>query len=169
MDDPNFHQTAIVMIEHNGEGAMGLVINRPLEMRIDEAWSQISQTPCVHEQRLYQGGPCPGPLMVMHTDAMLADRELLPGLFFSSESQQVETLMQTAVDKVRFIVGYAGWGPGQLENELEWGVWRACRGEVGEVFEDPQHVWLRLLKKADPTEAALIRQPALRPSDPSLN
>ena len=77
--------------------------------------------------------------------------------------------MQANIGKVRFIVGYAGWGPGQLESELQGGVWRACRGEVAEVFEIPEQTWLRLLRKADPTEATLVSKPSLRPSDPTMN
>lgn len=169
MDDPNFHRTVIVMVEHSDEGAMGLVINRPLETTIDEAWRQVSSIHCEHDGPVFQGGPCPGPLMILHADDDRPGREIQTGLFFAHEAEEVENIIQNHVTPARFVVGYAGWGPGQLDDEFEWGVWLACDASVNQLFGDTSRLWMRLLEQIDPTAAALAAKPGLNPSDPSMN
>src|SRR5437764_733950 len=83
--DPNFAQSVILMIQHNDEGALGLVLNRPLGMSVRSAWEQVSEIPCEIESPLLKGGPCEGPLMVVHTSAALSQVEVLPGVYFSTE------------------------------------------------------------------------------------
>lgn len=169
MDDPNFQRSVILMLEHNDEGAMGLVINRPLAVCIDEAWNRISDMPCAHESHVFQGGPCPGPLMVLHREAHIGGQQVASGLYVSSESPEVERLMGESLTQIRFVIGYAGWGAQQLEDEMHWGVWRAVSSEPSTCFKQPEQLWLDLLRQVDPTAAMLESKPHLRPSDPSMN
>lgn len=169
MDDPNFHHTVVLMLEHHEQGSMGLVLNRPLSLTIDDAWNRISDQPCEHDTAVFQGGPCPGPLMVLHREADIGGMQVMPGFYVSSESPEVERLIGQPLSQVRFIIGYAGWGPQQLEDEMQWGVWRACPGDAGMCFATPERMWLDTLRQIDPTLAMLEANPHLRPSDPSMN
>lgn len=169
MDDPNFHRTVILMLEHDDEGSMGLILNRPLSLNIDEAWNRISELPCHHEGPVYQGGPCPGPLMVVHGEADIGGMTVMPGLYMSSESPEIERLMRQPLTQVRFVIGYAGWGPGQLEDEMQWGVWRTVAGQARMCFDDADSMWMNMLRHIDPTLAMLEAKPHIRPSDPTMN
>ena len=123
MDDPNFAYAVILMVEHSDEGALGLVLNRPTETKVDEVWDQISVLPCPLDQVLLRGGPCPGPLMLLHNHQRHAQVEVCDGVCFTTEEPLVQDLISEQADPLRFFLGYAGWGPGQLEGELGQGSW----------------------------------------------
>src|SRR5687768_5273835 len=76
--DPNFFRSVVLLVQHTDAGALGLVLNRPLEMTINDAWGQVSETPCDATGFLHQGGPCEGPLMVLHTDSALPELPVIP-------------------------------------------------------------------------------------------
>jgi len=65
--DPNFRKSVVLLVQHNEEGAMGLVLNRPTETKLCEAWTQVAETDCASDASLNLGGPCEGPLMALHT------------------------------------------------------------------------------------------------------
>src|SRR5205814_2997514 len=67
--DPNFFRSVVLLVQHTENGALGLILNHPLEMTIANAWEQVSEMPCEATGVLHQGGPCDGPLMVLHTEA----------------------------------------------------------------------------------------------------
>src|ERR1700761_360810 len=67
--DPNFARSIVLIVQHDENGAMGLVLNRPLETTVAEAWTQVSAVPYPNNDTLFQGGPCEGPLMVVHREA----------------------------------------------------------------------------------------------------
>src|SRR5690242_14348149 len=104
--DPNFQRSVILMIQHDGNSALGVVLNRPLEITIQEACEEL-ETNCFAEGRLFQGGPCQGPLLVIHTEQDEADGEILPGLFFTTDREKVERLLTNEEQTtMKFVVGY---------------------------------------------------------------
>src|ERR1700720_344277 len=80
--DPNFARAVVLMVSHGEEGSLGLVLNRPLEMTVKEACEQVLETTCEIDDALHQGGPCEGPLMVLHTQmpALQLEPEIVPGI-----------------------------------------------------------------------------------------
>ncbi len=171
MLDPNFAQTVTLLIEHNEDGCFGLVLNRPTPMTVAKAWEQVSQAACAHEGFLHQGGPCPGPLMIVHNDADRAMVRISPTLHFTNDKDQVESLLVKPASMMRCFVGYAGWGAGQLEEELERQSWIVTAATASRVFQGPgtpEH-WFDLLRHVSPSQAAILRRPELWPSDPSVN
>ena len=102
---------------------LGLVLNRPLTAAIQTVWKQVSETPCLVEGFVHQGGPCEGPLMVVHGDSEASDLQVMPGVHFTTNKDSIEHLVETGNTQTKFFIGYAGWGPGQLENELESASW----------------------------------------------
>src|SRR5437660_1340859 len=89
LPDPNFARTVILMVRHGEEGALGLVLNRPLETTVHEACSEVLETPCAAEGFLYQGGPCEGPLMALHTNADASDMDVIEGVYFTTEREKM--------------------------------------------------------------------------------
>jgi putative transcriptional regulator len=171
MDDPNFARTVSVLVEHGDQGALGLVLNRPTEISVAQAWRQVSQTSCTYDGRLHQGGPCQGPLMILHTDADRSQIEVVPGLYFTADAEDVASLLERPDGQLRCFAGYAGWAAQQLEHELDRASWIVRAATVGDVFDAPpgERHWLSLLSRINPAQAAYLVNPDILPEDPSNN
>lgn len=151
--DPNFARTVVFLLAHNHEGAFGLVVNRPAEAE-GLPWP------------LFVGGPCPAPgLLMLHGQSEWADssgegeakEELAPGIFTGDAACLERAGEGSGGKSLRFRVftGYAGWGEGQLENELATGAWAVLPASGAVLFDTPvEELWDRL---APPT----IPQPSL--------
>jgi len=164
--DPNFAQTVVLMVQHDAKGALGLVINRPLDITVREACEQTMGNGCEVEGVIHQGGPCEEMLMVIHANQLAGEAEILPNLYFSTTRDQVENLLEDPQGPMRFFVGYSGWGPGQLEGEFETGSWLAIPATADRIFGPTENLWMRLH-----TEANLCKwvHPSRIPDDPSTN
>lgn len=154
--DPNFSHTVVLLIRHDENGAFGVVLNRPSTTRLKDIWCKISQTHCATNEVLYVGGPVQGPLLALHCNAELSQVEALPGVFISTDSAELELLVADAKQKAKFFLGYAGWGAGQLEGEMEQGSWRTMQATAAHVFEGDEDLWERLLRQIN--DAALVQQ-----------
>ncbi len=167
--DPNFLHSVVLMVQHDEEGALGLVLNRPTDMSIGEAWEQVCDTPYVSDDHLYHGGPCQGPLMVVHTHPDISQVDIADGLFFSTDKDHVERLIRENTDAIRFFVGYAGWTEGQLDAEMETGSWLVTPATPELVFNSDEGLWHKLSKQIALADALEGIDPKLRPIDPSMN
>jgi putative transcriptional regulator len=148
---------------------MGLVVNRPLETTVKEAWEQVSEEGCLIESPLHQGGPCEGPLMVVHADAAAGQMEVIPGLYFTTDRETVERLVGENTAPMKFFVGYSGWGPGQLENELERADWIVAPATDALVFAPPHDLWDEIMRAAMRAASIVGLNPKVVPEDPSFN
>jgi len=164
--DPNFLRAVLLMIQHSEQGAMGLILNRPLPMTVREACQQSVGEACAVEGVLHQGGPCEGPLMALHASELAKDPEVLPGVFFTTERSKLESLLRQPNGQERFFVGYAGWAPGQLEAEMEIESWLVVPADPRIVFESKSNLWSKLM-----TQRIIGKQFDLSriPDDPSVN
>ncbi|HWE02184.1 MAG TPA: YqgE/AlgH family protein [Tepidisphaeraceae bacterium] len=169
--DPNFHRAVVLIVQHNDDGALGLILNRPLETTIDMIWDQVSDTPCFASDPLHHGGPCEGALMVLHGDMSLSQAPIVPGVFFSADKDSVEQLIGGDEDgrPVRFYVGYAGWSQGQLEAELEAEDWLTLPAAAEHVFDAGEDMWDNLHRRIVLKAAYPWLNPNLIPDDPSVN
>lgn len=167
--DPNFVGTVVLMVRHDQNGALGLVINRPADKTLCELWKSVSDTPCHSDRPIHLGGPVPGPLMAVHTHQSLADAEISPGIYFVAERDKLESLVARVDDPFRVFVGHSGWGSGQLESELDQGAWLTMPATRENVFGDPDDLWQTITKQI----GAKMLQSMLKikdvPNDPSMN
>ncbi len=132
--DPNFRKTVVLIVRHSAdEGTLGLVLNRHTSTSVRELWQRMGQENCKRDTPLSLGGPCEGPLMALHTDAQVAELEVLPGLYFTASSDQLRALVDEDENAgpARFFFGYAGWAAGQLEMELQAGAGAPSRPACG--------------------------------------
>src|SRR5690242_5352079 len=122
--DPNFWRTVVLVVEHNEEGALGLVLNRPSETNVGDAVPELS--PLVEpEEQLYIGGPVqPSAVIVLAEFEDPADAALLAfedvGVLGRGPAADEPS---AGLRAGRAFLGHAGWGPGQLDGELERGDW----------------------------------------------
>jgi putative transcriptional regulator len=165
--DPNFWRTVVLVVEHSSEGALGLVLNRPAETTVGEVVPQLDEL-LASEEPVYIGGPVGSSSVIVLArfddpgDAALlafADVGVL-GTDFSLD-EPVDGL-RTA----RAFVGHAGWGPGQLDGELERGDWILEPARLEDAFsENPEGLWTSVLTRKGGSYALIAQMPA----DPSWN
>jgi putative transcriptional regulator len=166
--DPNFVQTVVLMIEHNAEGALGVVINRPTDKPIQDLWAQVGAPPCDNQQPCFVGGPVAGPIMALHDSADLAEIEVVSGVFFAARKENLDQLVRRADGLLRLFVGHSGWGPGQLEKELEENAWRVLPATADQVFDEQcEDLWDRLWKS--PAAAPLLDILKIKQIPPDLS
>ena len=167
--DPNFRQTVVLLVQHSEDGAMGVVVNRPTTTSIEQAWEKITGHECAAGGMMYIGGPCEGALSVLHMEEEWSDIEVLDGLHFTASKDSIEELVQLVEGDKRFFVGYAGWGPGQLENELGRGDWALVPAKSEFIFGSPENIWESMSKRSAGMSVLAAMKIRNVPDDPSLN
>jgi putative transcriptional regulator len=163
-------RTVILLLDHSDEGAAGLVLNRPTEATITDISEQIFGERVEWEKAIHLGGPVPGPLMVVHGDEDLADQRISPGVFSCADSTKIQAIVRSKLDPCVFVAQYAGWGPGQLENEIEADSWLSLPATEEYVFRtDAQELWNLVMKEIRAVTLATMVNLKEIPPDPSMN
>lgn len=164
--DPNFFHTVVLLVRHNVEGALGLVLNRPLSVRLRQVWKQVEDTECVRNDQIYLGGPCEGPLMALHDRIDLSETEATVGLYFSTDRAALAHLAADAERQVRFFAGFSGWGAGQLEGELVEQSWLTLPATVEHVFDSEVDLWDKVVRQVKGAE--ILKTLGIRGAPPDL-
>jgi putative transcriptional regulator len=164
--DPNFRRTVVLVGEHTEEGALGVVLNRASETTVQEAVPELTAL-SGDLGHVYVGGPVQPSAIVVLADFVEPERSsalVLDSVGFLPAEADPEELGE--LRRARVFAGYAGWGPGQLDDELEEGSWIVEPALAHDVFTvDPDELWSDVLRrKGGPFEVL-----ALMPLDPSLN
>jgi putative transcriptional regulator len=165
--DPNFRRAVVLVSIHNEEGAMGVVLNRPSETTVAEAVPQLE--PAIDaEELVYVGGPVqPSSVILLaeFVDPESAALLILGRIGFPANGTDVEDLAESTARR-RVFAGYAGWGGGQLDDELANGDWITHPAAPGDIFsESPEALWSAVLERKGGSYALLARMP----NDPSVN
>ncbi|MGY2874086.1 putative transcriptional regulator [Marmoricola sp. URHA0025 HA25] len=169
MADPNFARTIVLLLDTGESGALGVVLNRPTELDVAdvlEPWADLVARPSV----LFQGGP-------VETDAALAVATIAADddpvgwrrVYGSTGLLDLDApveILSSALSAVRIFAGYAGWGSGQLEAEIEEGAWYVVPAEPLDPFlGNPDRLWATVLRRQGGQLAMLATMPA----EPGLN
>ena len=169
LSDPNFDRAVVLLLDHDEDGSLGVVLNRPTPVDVGEIlepWAEFAGTPDV----VFQGGPVSldaalgvavipgeiGPLgwRRVHGAIGLVDLEAPP------------EVLAAELGSLRIFAGYAGWGAGQLEDELSEGAWYVVDSEPSDVYTpEPEGLWRSVLRRQR-NELAMV---ATYPDDASLN
>jgi putative transcriptional regulator len=164
--DPNFARTVVLMTEHNDEGAMGIVLNRPAETAARELLPVLQEI--AGEDPLFIGGPVQPQAVVLlaeFSDPSAAAWIVVADVGLAAAETDIEELTP-AVRRGRFYAGYSGWGPGQLEAELELDSWIVEPPLPNELFpDDPETLWHDVLERKGGQYTLISRMP----EDPSVN
>ena len=163
LHDPNFRRTVVLITHHDEEGAMGLVLSRPSEVRVEDAVAELAHLPGTGEF-VYIGGPVqPEAVVVLVEHEEEPDAPIIGRIAFMEAGSDLDEL---AVTRARVFAGYSGWGPEQLEGELEENSWIVVPAEPDDVFAaDPDELWRTVLHRKG-GKFSLI---ATMPFDPQLN
>ncbi len=176
MEDPNFHRTVVLMLDHSDEGAFGLVLNRPTFIEAIDAipsWGPFVADPAL----VFNGGPVnpAGAIGLGRAAATDSAREgsdapdgwlpILDGYGTIDLAKEPEEL-GVVLERLRVFVGYAGWAGGQLESEIAQAGWMVLDAEPDDAFSDePSQLWRTVLKRQRGRTSWLANFPI----EPSLN
>jgi putative transcriptional regulator len=157
LQDPNFAQTVVLLVEYNADGAFGLVINRPTEVAASE---MIQMQPPIEPGNglpLWIGGPVePQRGWILTAEEPPSEfRTIRDGLYLSTSPALLRYVLETQpAPRARVLAGYAGWGPGQLDEELAQSAWLMGGVDLDVVFEvEPSRMWETAIRRlgADPS------------------
>jgi putative transcriptional regulator len=167
MADPNFAKTVVLLCDYTDQGAFGLVVNRQMD---EPAWQIIRTEPPVRidpQVRLWVGGP----VDLQRTWVLMAEaqgpedeqREVSPGVLLSvSRELTLQLLQAPPTSRARVLVGYAGWGPGQLDKELAASAWLTSSVDPGLIFGvAPDEMWEAAIRRIGTEPAALQTSPGV--------
>jgi putative transcriptional regulator len=163
-----FQRTVVLICQHDAEGAFGLVLNRDTGSKVGEMI--VAELPdSLKEFPLFLGGPVqPTALSFLHSDTFLPDGDVMPNLGLG---HSLDTLLEigesfSSTRKVKMFAGYAGWSPGQLEDEMKRKAWLTHPASLELVFDaDPTRLWETVLRQKG-WKYKLLSQ---IPEDPSWN
>jgi putative transcriptional regulator len=166
--DDNFIRTVILLCEHHATGSFGLVLNQPTPLKLGDLVTDLSAWDCL----VYRGGPVQeNTLHFLHriADLGIDSLEVLPGIYWGGDFSKLKPLLQAGrfqPEDFRFFVGYAGWGKGQLADEMRQQAWYAKPATPAEVFiSDSRNHWRKILRGMGEDFVLL----ADFPDDPRLN
>lgn len=149
--DPNFDRSVVYLLDHDRDGAVGVVLNRPSQMPVITEFPMLSRA--VSEPAVFfDGGP-----VAEHSVIALA------AAGGGVEMLELESVLRRGTERrhdVRLFVGYAGWGPGQLDGEVATGSWLVTRGSAADVFDTkPEDLWRTVLRRQEGPAAHLAFYP----------
>ena len=165
--DPNFWRTVVLVVEHSEEGALGLVLNRPSESKVSEAVPQLAEL-VDSDAEVLVGGPVGQSAVIVLADFEDPDEAAM--IAFDSVGvlggNTPPGHLGDGLRRARVFAGHSGWGPGQLDGELERGDWILEPARHDDAFaDDPGELWSDVLSRKGGSYALVAKMPA----DPSLN
>jgi putative transcriptional regulator len=168
LQSPDFDRTVVLVLEHGDHGALGVVLNRPSELAVAEPlpqWEPFVADPAV----VFVGGPvAPSAAICLAQARGETDADAWKPLFDGLGTLDLEGHPEDVpvLDRLRVFAGYAGWGPGQLEGEIEEGAWFVVAAEPGDALStEPRDLWRTVLRRQG-GEYALV---STFPPDPTMN
>jgi putative transcriptional regulator len=168
LKDPNFMRTVVFISEHSVEGTMGFVINKKIEQTLDELMDGFDDYPIP----VYYGGPVQMDtihFLHQYPDKIPGGVEVMKDVYWGGDFAVLTEMIKSGeidFNKVRFFIGYSGWGTGQLDEELKEKSWLTAAATRKLVFhEEPDYIWKDSLKHMGGEYEMMINFPI----DPSLN
>ena len=165
--DPNFRQTVILLCEHGPEGSMGIVLNRPTKAEVS---TLVDEFPALSETGIvYSGGPVAKNALLILCRGEDTDMGhiIMEDIFLAKDLERFENQQEWLPRRdLRCYLGYAGWAPGQLDNEMKSGAWTLASANSSLIFEtDPVLLWQEMMR----SKGGELAFYASMPADPTLN
>ncbi len=171
MPDPRFAQTVILIVEHGPDGSAGLIVNRPSEWTASELLPVLGDQASQHP--LWFGGPVApyaASFLVQSPEPLPGTVTVLDGLRYGADIETLKALLGAdyGPDRLHIFLGYAGWGPGQLDGEILSGDWILVPASVAEVMR-PEGLWERLIHRGRPGGVLVQRAAPAMPRRPIVS
>ena len=126
--DQNFMRAILLIVEHGHEGALGLIINRPIDLTLENVAPTMGAycNASIKSNPIFYGGPVmPDSIWLLHDSKESGNfsKEIVPGIYFTARPDFLKSIIEKPRGNFRFFLGYSGWGEGQIENEVASGTW----------------------------------------------
>ena len=151
--DPNFSESVVLLLEYDAKGALGLIVNRPTQVPLTELLPEVAELR-ERADTVYVGGPVSKDRIVLLMRSHRHPRgsgRVFADTYVSSSIDTLKHVVAMSAEDMTFhaYVGYAGWGPGQLDRELERGDWHLSPAEEALVFDRAaEEIWPELIRKS---------------------
>ncbi len=162
MLDPNFKRSAVLVCEHNEEGTVGFILNKKLDMKVDELISEFPE----FEAPVFFGGPVQtDTIHYVHNVGELLDesRPVSRGVWWGGDFDKLKFLMSSQLitpANIRFFVGYSGWSEGQLQEELDLGSWVVANMHSNYLFKSkPTDLWQQIMSNKGDSYSVIATMP----------
>jgi putative transcriptional regulator len=169
LPDPNFYRSVVLMIQHDDEGAVGLILNRPTDSKVGQLWKLPGECLSACKHSIHIGGPVSDQLMALHGNQEFSERDVLPGVYVTTQVGLLEEIVQRNERPFLLFSGYSGWAGGQLESELEMGGWMTKPATAEEVFGACDDLWKAVVQEIGLEIIAPHIKSRVIPADPSVN
>jgi len=167
MGDGIFHKSVVLLLQHNEEeGTVGLILNKPTTFKVSDI---LKALPDFHEEVFFGGPVSPNHTQVLHRlSSMPESTHIINDIYWGGNYPKIfEMLELNYIDSsdIKFYVGYAGWAPGQLEDEMEKNFWILVNAEKYDLWDRPESLWEKIITELglDPKIATNI------PDNPMYN
>ncbi len=147
MFDVHFFRTVVLLFQNSDDGTAGVIVNRPTGSKISELGGEFANQTCGIDQPVYSGGPVEGPLLAIHESLVWGEVGIMPGVFLSSNKNNLVELARQDKHRCRFIANYSGWGKGQLQDEIDAGGWLHLMGTPELIFADDETIWRNICER----------------------
>jgi len=168
LKDPNFMRTVVFLCDHQEEGSFGFVINKTFEHTLDELMNDLEEL----KLPVYYGGPVQMDtihFLHQYPDLIPGSFEVMDGIYWGGDFETAITLIREGsldLNKIRFFIGYSGWGNGQLNDELKEKSWLTANATRKLVFhKNIEEIWKDALKELGGDYEMMANFPI----DPQLN
>lgn len=168
LNDYYFHRSVILLADHNKDGSFGLILNKPIQMKFNEVVQDFPD----FKADIFFGGPVKtDSLFFTHTlgDQIANSVKIIDGIYWGGNIKVVHELIKTnkiSPDQIRFYLGYSGWGPKQLENELKENSWVVSTAKAEQLMDiASENLWKSIVETLGKDYIQWINYP----SDPTLN
>ena len=170
MVDDFFSNTVVLMFRHSDEGAAGVILNRPSDVRVEVVWNDLrDQNHQLSQEMINIGGPCEGPLIAMHNSLTFAEEPVIPGVAMCVNIENLNQLVKQSHLSVKIFSGYAGWSPNQLESEFERGGWYSIPARPKHIFGESGELWRQVCGQFGDEIVNSVVNPKQIPIDPESN
>ena len=160
LTDPHFRRSVVYLVEHDEEGTLGLIVNRPIDTSLAAALPEI-ESDQARQHTLYFGGPVGTSLIFMllrSESAASGTAHVDQDVYISTDRRVLDQALAAKKpnNEMRFFVGHSGWAAGQLDGEIRRGGWHVVPADADEIFSlEIDSLWDRLIERLEPSGIAV--------------
>lgn len=159
-EDPNFKRSAVLLCDHESDGSVGFILNKKLDVQVNEL---IAEFPDI-DANVYFGGPVQtDTIHYIHNvgDLLEGSVKVVPGVYWGGNFDKLKFLITTQLVKpenIRFFIGYSGWSPGQLAEEMMYGSWVLANMHANYLFNSPpKELWSQIMNNKGNTYSVIAQ------------
>lgn len=162
MLDPNFKRSAVLLCEHSEEGSVGFIMNKPLNMRIDDLIDGFPE----FDSEVFFGGPVQTDTIhyIHNVGSLVEDSiKITDGVYWGGDFEKLKFLITSNLilpKDIRFFVGYSGWTEGQLNDEMVYGSWVLADMDANYLFKsEPKKLWTQVMYNKGDAYTVIAQMP----------